>query len=142
MYYFFPDTKRRMTNRSGTVTVEFALVAPALFLMILGMIEVGRGFMVAHMLENVARVGAREGTLPGASSNDIRLACAESAMKQGMEHTRVTVLVNGKQIDAAGAVSGDRITVMVLLSVEEFSWVPGSQFFHGDIQGTYSLRRE
>ena len=43
----------------GTSTVEFALVAAVLFTMIFGVFEVGRGYYVYSMLDEVSRRGAR-----------------------------------------------------------------------------------
>ena len=43
----------------GLSTVEFALVAAVLFMMIFAVIEVGRGFFVASALDEAARRGAR-----------------------------------------------------------------------------------
>lgn len=48
------------TRRSrGTTTVEFAIVAAALFTMIFGVFEVGRGYYTFAMLDEVSRRGAR-----------------------------------------------------------------------------------
>lgn len=44
---------------SGTSTVEFAIVAAALFTMMFGVFEVGRGYYVYSMLDEVSRRGAR-----------------------------------------------------------------------------------
>ena len=43
----------------GLSTVEFALVAAVLFMLIFAVIEVGRGFFVASALDEAARRGAR-----------------------------------------------------------------------------------
>jgi hypothetical protein len=50
-----------MTRRQqrGLSTVEFALVALVLFMLIFGVIEVGRAFFVAATLDEAARRGAR-----------------------------------------------------------------------------------
>ncbi len=46
-------------RQHGLSTVEFALVAAVLFMMIFAVIEVGRGFFVASALDEAARRGAR-----------------------------------------------------------------------------------
>jgi Flp pilus assembly protein TadG len=46
-------------RQNGTTTVEFAIVSAALFTMIFGVLEVGRGYYVYSMLDEVARRGAR-----------------------------------------------------------------------------------
>jgi hypothetical protein len=64
-------------NRKGAVAVEFAIVAPILVAIVLGMIELGRAFEMQNLLEVAAREGARfasmdrDGMLdPGESAND------------------------------------------------------------------------
>jgi hypothetical protein len=46
-------------HQKGTTTVEFAIVATLVLTMIFGVIEVGRGYYVYSMLDDVARRGAR-----------------------------------------------------------------------------------
>jgi Flp pilus assembly protein TadG len=46
-------------GRSGAAVVEFAIVAPLLFSLILGIIEFGRAFMIAEVVINASREGAR-----------------------------------------------------------------------------------
>lgn len=49
----------RWPKQSGLTTVEFAIVATVLFMMIFGVIEIARGFYVYSMLDEVARRGSR-----------------------------------------------------------------------------------
>ncbi len=46
-------------RQHGLSTVEFALVAAVLFMLIFAVIEVGRGFFVASALDEASRRGAR-----------------------------------------------------------------------------------
>lgn len=46
-------------RETGITTVEFAIVASALFLMIFGVVEIGRAFYVYAMLDEVTRRAAR-----------------------------------------------------------------------------------
>jgi hypothetical protein len=52
-----PD--RRPPPRRGVAAVEFAVVAPVLFTLMLGVWEVGRLIQVQQVLQNAAREGAR-----------------------------------------------------------------------------------
>ncbi|MEQ8791640.1 MAG: pilus assembly protein [Pirellulaceae bacterium] len=68
---------RRRLNRRGAVTVEFAIIAPVLLTMVLGVIEAGRLFETQNILATAAREGARlaamdrEGVVQeGQSTND------------------------------------------------------------------------
>ncbi len=55
-------------DRRGVAALEFALIAPALFLLTVGIIDVGRMMWMASTLEHVAREGARYATAHGAQS--------------------------------------------------------------------------
>lgn len=46
-------------HQTGLTTVEFAIVAAVLLLMIFGVLEMGRAFFVYSMLDDVARRGSR-----------------------------------------------------------------------------------
>jgi Flp pilus assembly protein TadG len=46
-------------RRVGQASIEFALVAPLYFLLLLGIIDVGRGTFAAVVLANATREGAR-----------------------------------------------------------------------------------
>lgn len=68
---------RRRADRRGAVTVEFAIIAPVLLTLVLGVIEVSRLFETQNILATAAREGARmaamdrEGLLQeGQSTND------------------------------------------------------------------------
>ena len=50
-------------HATGTTTVEFAIVAAALFMMIFGVLEVGRAYFVYAMLDEVTRRAARLATV-------------------------------------------------------------------------------
>ncbi len=53
-------TGQSIANRCGAAAVEFAIVAPVFFLLVIGMIEIGRALMVQQVLINASRVGARQ----------------------------------------------------------------------------------
>src|SRR5438093_1490490 len=61
-------------SRQGTATVEFAIVAPLLVFLMLGMVEYGRLVMVQQMLTNAAREGARVAIIDGASMSQVQSA--------------------------------------------------------------------
>src|SRR5262245_58450199 len=58
-----PGAPARGRERRGVAAVEFAVMATLLFTLVFGMIEVGRGMMVAEMLNNAARNGCRVAVL-------------------------------------------------------------------------------
>jgi Flp pilus assembly protein TadG len=55
-------------DRRGVAALEFALIAPALLLLTVGIIDVGRMMWMASTLDHAAREGARYATAHGAQS--------------------------------------------------------------------------
>ena len=49
--------------RRGVAVVEFAIIAPIVFLVIFGLMEMGRLVMVKQAVTNAAREGCREASL-------------------------------------------------------------------------------
>jgi Flp pilus assembly protein TadG len=113
-----------------------------MFLFILGLIEIGRGLMVLHLLNNAARQGCRAGVIQGKSTADINTVVLATLSAQGIKGEVATVQVNDGVTDASTARSGDEITVIVTVPVASVSWLPGSQFLNGSMAGRYTLRRE
>ena len=59
---------RLRRDRHGVAALEFALIAPALALLTVGIIDVGRMMWTASTLDHAARQGARYPTVRGAQS--------------------------------------------------------------------------
>src|SRR3954447_1404449 len=89
------DVRRPERRRRGVAAVEFAVVASLLFLLLLGIIEIGRAMMVLEMLNNAARNGARMGTLQGSSNTDVTSAVTNALANAGFSGTNTAVAVNG-----------------------------------------------
>jgi Flp pilus assembly protein TadG len=58
-------------GRRGAAVVEFAILAPFLVSLIIGMCELGRAVMVKDILTNSARMGCRTGATLGKGYQDI-----------------------------------------------------------------------
>src|SRR5262249_58622876 len=97
--------------------VEFALVGAVMFVLILGLTEIGRAIMVQHLLTNAARDGCRVGVLEGKSNSDISATVISSLSAQGIKGEGVTVQVNDGTADASTAKAGDEVTVIVSVPV-------------------------
>jgi Flp pilus assembly protein TadG len=134
------NTRRR---RRGAAIVEFALIAPILFLLIMGSIEFGRAAMAKDLLANAARAGARTGALPGKSNGDIESQANTSLSDSGVSGATVAITVNGATTDAAAAMQGDIVQVTVTVPYKSVSWLP-SPWFLGNttLSETVFMRRE
>jgi Flp pilus assembly protein TadG len=122
--------------------VEFALIAPLLFLVFFALVEVARGLMVAHLLDHAARLGARAGVIEGQSTTSIQTTVINALSAAGISSESVTVQVNDGSTDASAANAGDEITVLVTVPVSKVTWFPTGSFLSGNLAGQYTLRRE
>jgi Flp pilus assembly protein TadG len=59
--------KSKMDRRRGAAAVEFAVVAPVLVAIMMGLIQSGRGYEAKNLLEGAAREGARFATMDRSS---------------------------------------------------------------------------
>jgi len=121
---------RSMSMRRGTAAVEFAFVAPVFFLLVFGLIELGRMVMLQQALTNAAREGCRTATLATTQSS----AKVESAVRDYLASVihksssadTVRVTVPGGLTSAA---AGANLTVAVDVDYADVSWLP-LQYLH------------
>jgi Flp pilus assembly protein TadG len=133
---------QKLQPRRGATTVEFAVVVPVFFIFVFGMVEIGRGMMVTHLLNNAARDGCRIGIIAGQTTANITAAVSDLLSSQDIDGETVTVQVNDANEDASTAASGDAIRVQVTVPVANITWLPGGRYLTGTLSGRYSLRRE
>lgn len=120
--------------------MEFAVVAPVLFLMIFGMIEFGRLIMVQQIMTNASREGAREAVLDGATSTTVDTHVREYLQGTSIDPNGVTVAFN---ISPQSATAGDAVTVTLTLDFNDVSWLPGSWFLSNTtMRAQTTMRRE
>jgi Flp pilus assembly protein TadG len=125
--------------RCGAAAVEMAIVAPVLFLFIIGIIEFGRVFMVQHVLTNASREGSRRAVIEGASVSEV-----ESLVKNYLEQTSVkgaSITVSPDSLKDVGF--GDSVTVTVSVSYSDVSWLPAPRFLkETSLSATTVMRAE
>jgi Flp pilus assembly protein TadG len=78
-------------SRRGAVTVEFAIVAPLVFMVVLGAVELARLNMLVNSMENAAYEGARAGIVPGATVDKVSAGAEEVLTAVGAVNGDVTV---------------------------------------------------
>ena len=83
--------KIRNRQRNGAATVEFALTAPLLFLLLFGSYELNRANMIMHTCESAAYEGARVGMVPGATAAEVREAAEGILGTVGVRNATVTI---------------------------------------------------
>jgi len=137
------STRGNNETRRGAAAVEFAFIAPLLFAVILGIMEFGRGMMVAEMLTSGARAGCRAATLAGSSTSSATTVVNSNL--PGISGSTVAMTVNGVNKDVSSAVSGDTIQVTVSVPYNTISWLPStsSKYLKGlTLSGKASMCRE
>jgi Flp pilus assembly protein TadG len=115
-------TSRSM--RHGAAAVEFALVLPLFFLLIMGMIEVGRGLMVQQILTNAAREGARAAIMDGATSTSVQTIVNDYLTGSTIPAGTVTVDPN----PPSNATARGPVTVTVSIPADQVLWTTSSFF--------------
>jgi Flp pilus assembly protein TadG len=84
----------RDDRRSGAATVETALVLPIFFMVMIGIVEVGRAFMVAQLLTNAAREGSRIAIMTGSTNTEVTQTVKDVAQATaGIAPTDLTVTI-------------------------------------------------
>lgn len=78
-------------HRTGMVTVEMALTAPILFILIFGAIEFTRANMLMHTTSIAATEGARTAIIAGADASDVEQAVRTELSAVGIVNAAVAV---------------------------------------------------
>jgi Flp pilus assembly protein TadG len=120
-------SRRRAHRERGSSLVEFALVAPLLFMLLFGIFEIGRALYVQQALIFSAREGARLAAIEGVDAGPIEARVRE---------------VLGP-IDATGiTISGPDAQRMVRVTVESEVRILRGSALLGPLAGDITLRGE
>ncbi|MEQ1827725.1 MAG: TadE/TadG family type IV pilus assembly protein [Pirellula sp.] len=98
--------------RSGTTSVEFALVAPIIFIMFIGAVELTRLNFLRHSAANACFEGARKAIVPGVSDADAKTAALDLLKTLGT--------ANGADVSVTS--NDSKVTVQVTIPVNKNSW--------------------
>jgi len=128
----------RKSGRRAAAAVEFAVVGLFFFPLLLGIFEIGRGFMVGHILAVASARGCRTGVVEGRSNVDVNATVNATLGEAGLTGAKTTVQVNNVTADASTANAGDEITVIVSIPVSSFTWVPGGRYLSGNLSAQYT----
>ncbi len=112
-------TAQTLTNRSserGAALVEFAIVAPVLIMIMMGVVQLGLLLHQQQGIHAAAREGARQGSFPSATEADIESAVNTALNGINLANTPVVTITpaNGSGVPCDGNVVGaDSVTVNV-----------------------------
>jgi Flp pilus assembly protein TadG len=128
--------RRHRSARLGATVVEFALVAPLVFMLIFSAIEFARVMMIRHSIDNAVYESARIAIIPGATAADARAETERLLLAIGVRTAIVEV--------SPATISRDtpQVTVRVSVPLDANSYIP-QQFFAGKtLRRELTLRRE
>jgi Flp pilus assembly protein TadG len=124
-------------RRRGVAAVEFAIVAPIFFMLIIGMIEIGRATMVQQILVNASRVGARTACTTSSTQQAAIDEATDYAEGVGVNGVTATCSPN-----PATAAAGTAITVTTSVPYSSVSWLPIAKFMGGRTLSASSVMRK
>ena len=115
----------RRPRRPGAAALEFAVFAPILATLMLGMCEMGRAMNARAILSDAARKAGRTGILPNKATSDITADATDILGNNQISTSQltVTVQVNGAAADATTAVRGDKISVKLSIPATQVLWL-------------------
>jgi hypothetical protein len=91
---------RRAAPRRGAAMAEFAIVFPLFMLLLFGLFEFGRCFMVIQMLSASCRIAARLGVTDGVTNTEIRDKMLEFLDEGGIDPGDVSIyIIDGSPFD-------------------------------------------
>ena len=123
-------------SRRAAAAVEFALLAPFLFLLATGTFELARGIMVRQVLTDAVRKACRNGALPGRANTDITQDVNDILSDNAVPASAatITILVNGTAVDASTAQAGQSISVKASVPFNRVSWTPLFFFTNASVE--------
>lgn len=104
--------RRNRSQRKGVTAVEFAFVAPVIFALFIGAIEITRLNFIRNSAANAAYEGARKAVTPGSTSDDAR----NEALRL------LTILRVGNGASATVTTTTSTVNVLVRIPVNQNSW--------------------
>jgi hypothetical protein len=125
--------------RRGAAVAEFAVIAPVLVSLVLGMIEVGRMIMVQQTLVSSAREACRLAVIPGTTQQDVIDRADQVLNAADIIH----YTINMHPDPPSSAAEGSPVTITLGVSSDSVSWFPTPMYFAGkSLAGSCAMRRE
>ena len=116
-------------RREGATTVELAMVAPALFLILFAFVEFGRAIMVLQTMEEAARTACRAAVVDGAVAATIESEAEDILESFGTPGAEATV--SPSPLDAVAQWAP--ITVTLEVDYADVSFLPLPSYL-GDLE--------
>lgn len=134
---------RRIRKDDGATAVEFAIVAPILFLTIFAVIYAGMYFFYAAVADHIARVVARDASIP--SHGSYPSASDETALASNTAGTLLPAPTSISLTPTPTAAEGNELTVTVTYDIPGLTTIEGLLPFMpatGHLTRTVTVRYE
>lgn len=126
------NSKRVTRRRAGATSVEFAIVAPIFFTLVVASLEFGRLNIIRHTADQAAYEAARFAMVPGATAAEAK-SKAESMLKVvGARDSKVTI--NGP--------TDTSVTVTIDVPMKTNGWIAPRFTKSTTIHATSTLKTE
>jgi len=96
--------RQRRNNRRGTVTVEFAIAAPILFLFLFAILEFGRAQMIQHTLDNAVYEGVRRGMCINSTEDKVRQRVADITTPAAIRNPNIGVTLTDDLVTVSASI--------------------------------------
>lgn len=106
----------RTDARSGSVTVETAIILPVVFAIMFAAVDCARLNMLRNSVQNAAYEGARSAITPGSTATDAKDAAKK--VLNGIGVKSYTITVSPSTITT----STDKVTVTISVPLKSNSW--------------------
>jgi len=137
--------------RRGASVVEMAVVLPVFMMIVMGIIEFGRGMMVGQLVTNSARHGARLAAVDGSTNTEVENAVEQFLIDSvGVSPGDAVITVevepgtgNPDPLDnLAVALPKDLVTVIVDVPYDKVGYVAGQWLAGRNLSGRCTMRHE
>ena len=138
-------------RRRGAALVEMALVLPIFVSVVLGIVEFGRAMMVAQLLTNASREGARMGAMDATTNTEVIDSVKDFVSRSaGVNASHVSVSITVEPAagnpnpsgQVANARTRDLVTVQVQVPFDRVSYVTGNWLNGRSLTAQTSMRHE
>lgn len=146
---FYSDKQRN--RRRGAAAVEMAFVLPIFLMLLLGIVEFGRGMMATQLLQHAAREGARRGALQNSSNTSVTDSVKDfisDSLDVADEDITVGISIvadpsngtTGNEISDASR--RDLVEIEVEVDYASVSLLPGKWLSGATLRGVSVMRKE
>ena len=131
--------------------MEMAIILPIFMMIVMGIIEFGRGMMVGQLVTNSARHGARLAAVDGSTNADVESAVEQFLIESiGVAPGDSTITIevepgegNPDPLDnLSNAMPKDLVTVIAVVPYDKVGYVAGKFLDGKNLSGRCTMRHE